>query len=78
VLITDSCQNRGLRFETVCTFSNGFGQISVFVNYYNNDQYHEALNNVKPADVYYTRNLKILERRAQIKQVTMLLRKKTE
>jgi putative transposase len=51
-------------------------QISVFVDYYNNDRYHEAVNNVTPADVYYARNLKILERREQIKQMTMLLRRK--
>jgi putative transposase len=51
-------------------------QISVFVDYYNNDRYHEALNNVTPADVYYARDLEVLERREQIKQKTMLLRRK--
>jgi transposase InsO family protein len=51
-------------------------QISVFVDYYNHYRYHEALNNVTPADVYYGRDLEVLERREQIKQKTMLLRKK--
>ena len=51
-------------------------QIGVFVDYYNNDRYHEALNNVTPADVYYGRDLEVLERREQIKQKTMLLRRK--
>ena len=51
-------------------------QISVFVDYYNNDRYHEALNNVMPVDVYCARDLKMLERREQIKQKTMLLRRK--
>jgi transposase InsO family protein len=51
-------------------------QIRIFVDYYNNHRYHEALKNVTPADVYYGRDLKILERREQIKQKTMLLRRK--
>jgi len=51
-------------------------QISVFVDYYNNYRYHEALENVTPADVYYGRDHEVLERRKQIKQKTMLLRRK--
>ena len=37
---------------------------------------HAALNNVTPADVYNAREFKILERREQIKQKTMILRRK--
>jgi hypothetical protein len=37
---------------------------------------HFRLNNVSPADVYYGRDLEILKRRKQIKQKTMLLRRK--
>jgi len=51
-------------------------QIRVFVDYYNNHRYHEALKNVTPADMYYGRDLEILDRRRQIKQKTMLLRRK--
>jgi len=51
-------------------------QIRIFVDYYNHDRYHEALNNVTPADMYYGRDRKILERRGQIKQKTMILRRK--
>jgi transposase InsO family protein len=51
-------------------------QIGVFVDYYNHNRYHEALNNVTPADVYYGRDLEVLARREQIKQKTMLLRRK--
>jgi hypothetical protein len=39
----------------------------------NHHRYHEALNNVTPADVYYGRDVEILDRREQIKQKTMLL-----
>jgi len=51
-------------------------QIRVFVDYYNNHRYHEALNNVTPANMYYGHALEILDRRKQIKQKTMLLRRK--
>jgi putative transposase len=51
-------------------------QIRVFVDYYNNHRYHEALNNVTPADRHYGHDLDIIERREQIKQKTMLLRMK--
>lgn len=51
-------------------------QIGLFVNYYNNHRYHEALNNLTPADVYYGRGPEILTRRKQVKKKTMILRKR--
>ena len=51
-------------------------QIGVFVSYYNNYRYHEALNNVTPADVYYGEDREILTRRKQIKKKTMLSRRR--
>jgi len=51
-------------------------QIGLFVNHYNNHRYHEALNNVTPADVYYGRDSKVLQRRAQVKRRTMLMRRR--
>jgi len=51
-------------------------QIGKFVDYYNNYRYHEALNNVTPADVYYGRKREILSRREQIKKETLWLRRR--
>ena len=51
-------------------------QIGLFVDYYNNHRYHEALNNLTPADVYYGRGPEILTRRKQVKKGTMILRKR--
>lgn len=50
-------------------------QISAFVDYYNNRRYHEALNNLTPADVYFGRGQEILERRERIKKRTMRKRR---
>jgi putative transposase len=50
-------------------------KISEFVDYYNNQRYHESLNNVTPADVYFGRDQEILKRRRKIKQQTLLKRK---
>jgi putative transposase len=51
-------------------------QIGLFVDHYNNHRYHEALNNVTPADVYYGRDNKVLQRRVQVKRRTMLMRRR--
>ena len=46
------------------------------MDYYNPHRYHEALNNGTSADVYCGRDLEVLGRRRQIKQKTVLLRRK--
>ena len=46
-------------------------QIGAFVDYYNNERYHESLNNVTPADVYFGRDKAIIRERAKIKKLTI-------
>ena len=47
-----------------------------FVAYYNNERYHESLDNVTPADVYFGRQYTVLTERDKIKRLTMKRRKK--
>ena len=51
-------------------------RIGEFVDYYNHERYHESLNNLTPADVYYGRGQQVLERREQIKLNTLAMRRK--
>jgi len=46
-----------------------------FVDYYNNERYHESLNNVTPADVYFGRDKAIIRERAKIKKLTIQKRR---
>jgi transposase InsO family protein len=46
-------------------------QIASFVEYYNNQRYHESLDNLTPADVYFGRTKEVLTKREEIKQQTM-------
>jgi len=51
-------------------------QLDLFIEYYNNARYHEALQNLTPADVYFGRSRDILSRRQRIKKNTLLQRRK--
>tara|TARA_R100001369_G_scaffold69509_1_gene97155 strand:+ start:458 stop:1438 length:981 start_codon:yes stop_codon:yes gene_type:complete len=50
-------------------------QIGAFVEYYNNQRYHESLGNLTPADVYFGRAERILKQREEIKRKTMIKRR---
>ena len=51
-------------------------KLKEFVDYYNNERYHESLKNVTPADVYFGRDKEILHRRRNIKIQTIKERRK--
>ena len=46
-------------------------EIGAFVNHYNHNRYHESLNNLTPADVYFGRGQTILLQRERIKRETI-------
>ncbi|NQY62084.1 IS3 family transposase [Cognatishimia sp.] len=50
-------------------------QIEAFVDYYNHQRFHESINNVTPADVYFGRDKAILKQRERIKQNTLEARR---
>jgi hypothetical protein len=45
------------------------------VNYYNQQRYHESLDNLTPADVYFGRAKEVLSKRDQVKKQTMQQRR---
>ena len=50
-------------------------RISQLVDYYNHERYHESLDNLTPADVFYGRGQQILNKRENIKSKTLAFRK---
>jgi len=50
--------------------------VAAFVEHYNHGRYHESLDNLTPADVYFGRGQRILNMRRQIKQKTITARRK--
>ncbi len=49
--------------------------IETFIDYYNHRRYHESLQNVTPADVYFGQAESVLRRRRAIQQHTMARRR---
>lgn len=47
-----------------------------FVDHYNYRRYHESLDNLTPADVYFERGARILKRRQAIKRRTIEQRRR--
>jgi putative transposase len=50
-------------------------RIEAFVGHYNHQRYHESINNLTPADVYFRRGQAILKQRERIKRKTMETRR---
>ena len=50
-------------------------QIDAFVDHYNHRRYHESLQNLTPADVYFGRGQTILKQRERIKRKTIEIRR---
>jgi len=49
--------------------------IERFVAYYNYERYHESLDNLTPADVYFGRKKEVLTKREKIKRMTLMQRR---
>ena len=49
--------------------------ISEFVDYYNNNRYHESLHNLTPANVFFGRSKEIISMRELVKEQTLKLRR---
>lgn len=49
--------------------------IANFVSFYNNQRYHESLDNMTPADVFYGKEKEVQSKREKIKRRTMALRR---
>ena len=50
-------------------------EIEKWVNYYNNERYHEAIGNITPSDKYFGREESIFRKRKRIKEKTMKKRR---
>jgi len=52
-------------------------RIKEWVNHYNNYRYHESLDNLTPADVFFGRKQEKLQEREKIKALTLTKRRKS-
>ena len=65
-----------VRLENYYSPSDLEAAIAAFVEYYNNARYHEALDNLTPADVYFGRVKEVKDRREEIKRRTLEKRRR--
>ena len=64
-----------VKLQNYCSPSELERTISEWVAYYNYQRYHESLDNVTPADVYFGRDKEVLKKRNQLKEQTLTLRR---
>jgi transposase InsO family protein len=57
--------------ENYCLPGELEAQVAAFVEHYNHQRYHESLQNLTPADVYFGRGQAILLERGRIKRQTI-------
>jgi putative transposase len=77
--MTSPCARPGknvVRLENYYSPSELEAAIGAFVKYYNNARYHEALDNLTPADVYFGRAEEVKGRRDEIKRRTLQSRRR--
>ena len=60
-----------LLLDNYCSPDDLRPQLEIFVQYYSYQRYHESLDNVTPADVYFGRAVQIQEQRKRIEERTM-------
>ena len=65
-----------VRLENYYSPSDLEAAIADFVEYYNHARYHEALDNLTPADVYFGRAKEVMDRRKEIKRRTLETRRR--
>ncbi len=64
-----------IKLDNYYSLEELYEAIEKFVNYYNNERYHESLNNLTPLSVFLGRGDEILQERERIKQKSLKDRK---
>lgn len=65
-----------IKLENYHTPEQLYRALEAYVHHYNHQRYHESLNNVKPSDVFFGRQGRILKQRQVIKRNTIDSRRK--
>lgn len=65
-----------IKLENYHTPEQLYRALEAYVHHYNHQRYHESLNNIKPSDVFFGRQGRILKQRQVIKRNTIDSRRK--